>query len=107
MQMLRLLLALALAGGLMPQQGPALAAQGPTPLHPAAPRPADAATARLGRLDEPLVITRRTAILLDGSPCQYEQLPEGAVITAAEVAADRKTLLRVHFRSPRGPGLSR
>jgi hypothetical protein len=47
----------------------------------------------------PFVITRETEVRLDGRRCEYEEVPEDAVITAAEVGPDRRTFLRVHFRS--------
>jgi hypothetical protein len=46
-----------------------------------------------------LVITARTKVLLNGRPCRYEQVPDNAVITFAEVDSDQKTLLRIHFRT--------
>jgi hypothetical protein len=45
------------------------------------------------------VVTRDTEIRLDGNPCCYEQVPANAVITFAEVEADRQTLLCIHYRS--------
>jgi hypothetical protein len=48
-----------------------------------------------------LVITAETDIRLDGRTCRYEEIPAAAVITAADVAGDRRTLLRIHFRSPK------
>ena len=44
------------------------------------------------------VVTERTEILLDGETCKYEQVPAHATITRMEVAADRKTVLKIHFR---------
>lgn len=40
-----------------------------------------------------------TDILLDGKPCKYVQVPASATIHTLEVAADRKTILKIHFRS--------
>jgi hypothetical protein len=51
------------------------------------------------RSDEELVVTLNTEVLLDGRPCKYEQIPEDAAIIFAEVDQDRKTLLKIHFRS--------
>jgi hypothetical protein len=45
------------------------------------------------------VLTQETEILLDGKPCKYEDVPATASIVKMEVAADRKTVLRVRFRS--------
>jgi hypothetical protein len=44
-------------------------------------------------------LTERTEILLDGKPCKYEAVPGHATIVHMEVAADRKTVLKIHFRS--------
>ena len=49
--------------------------------------------------DEGLVITEKTEVKLDGKSCQYEQVPNGADIVLLEVAADKKVILRIHFRS--------
>jgi hypothetical protein len=46
-----------------------------------------------------LAVTERTEILLDGKPCRYEDVPERSSILRMEVAPDRKTVLRIHFRS--------
>src|SRR5262249_25724548 len=45
------------------------------------------------------LVTERTEILLDGKACKYEQVPAHASITRMEVAADKKTVLKIHFRS--------
>jgi hypothetical protein len=45
------------------------------------------------------VLTKETEVLLDGKPCKYEDIPANASILKMEVAADRKTVLRVQFRS--------
>jgi hypothetical protein len=47
------------------------------------------------------VVTKQTEILLDGKSCKYAEIPEHAVIVKMEVAADKKTLLRIHFRTPK------
>jgi hypothetical protein len=46
-----------------------------------------------------LLITDETEVLLDGLRCSYEQVPDRAVITFAEVGSDRETVRRIHFRS--------
>jgi hypothetical protein len=46
-----------------------------------------------------LVITEKTEVKVDGKSCQYEQVPDGADIVLLEVAADKKMILRIHFRS--------
>lgn len=40
-----------------------------------------------------------TEVLLDGEPCRYSDVPSGARIITLEVAADRRTILRIHFVS--------
>jgi len=46
-----------------------------------------------------LRITATTNILLDGQPCKMEDLPEGVEIVLLKVAADKKTVQAIHFRS--------
>jgi hypothetical protein len=45
------------------------------------------------------VVTERTKILLDGKPCNYAAIPGNARIVQMEVAADKKTVLQIHFRT--------
>jgi hypothetical protein len=54
-------------------------------------------TAGQGSISE-FVVTDRTEVLLNGEPCRYEEIPGHASIVRMDVAADRKTVLRVHFR---------
>lgn len=51
-----------------------------------------------------LAVTAQTEVFLDGRACSYEEVPDGAVVTGAEVASDRLTVLKIFFRSPRAPG---
>jgi hypothetical protein len=44
------------------------------------------------------VMTAETEVLLNGKPCKYSAVPANASIVLMEVAADRKTVLKVHFR---------
>ena len=49
-------------------------------------------------------ITEKTEVLLDGRPCRYEQIPEGATIVLLEtVTNESKEISRIHFRSQRRP----
>src|SRR5262249_22148951 len=64
---------------------------------PSAPVPSEPAAGR-GNPSE-LVVTGRTRVLLDGKPCKYEEVPAHARIGGMEVAADRKTVLEVRFRT--------
>ena len=45
------------------------------------------------------VLTRQTEVLLNGKPCKYENVPADARIVRMEVAADKKTVLKIHFRT--------
>jgi hypothetical protein len=45
------------------------------------------------------VLTDQTEILLNGKPCKYEQVPADAGITRMELAADNKTVRKIHFRT--------
>ena len=47
------------------------------------------------------VLTNETEILLDGKPCRYEAVPANASIIRMEVGADRKTVLKILFRTPK------
>ena len=44
-------------------------------------------------------LTERTEVLLDGRPCRFEDVPARATIIGMEVGPDRKTVLKVRFRS--------
>jgi hypothetical protein len=45
------------------------------------------------------VLTHETEVFLDGKPCRYDKIPARASIIKMEVAADKKTVLKVHFRT--------
>lgn len=54
--------------------------------------------------DDDFRITSNTEVLLDGRPCPYEKIPEGAMIVLLEtVTNESKEISRIHFRSPRRP----
>jgi hypothetical protein len=100
----RLLLTLALAGGLLPLGTTALADQDPPPagpkvLAPDRARPARAKQPSPRKLALRPRVTEETEVLLDGRPCRYEEVPRGAVITFLAIAADRQTIRAVHFQS--------
>jgi hypothetical protein len=44
-------------------------------------------------------VTNETEILLDGRPCSFKDVPADASILKMEVAADRKTAQKIHFRT--------
>ena len=53
-----------------------------------------------GRETEPeFVVTNQTEVLLNGKACRYEEVPSQARIVRMEVAADTKTVLKIHFRT--------
>jgi hypothetical protein len=45
------------------------------------------------------VVTDQTEVLLDGKLCRYEEVPAHASIVRMEVAADKVTVLKIHFRT--------
>jgi hypothetical protein len=45
------------------------------------------------------VVTEQTEILLDGKPCKYQDVARDARIVRMEVAEDKKTVLKIHFRT--------
>jgi hypothetical protein len=44
-------------------------------------------------------ITEETEVLLNGQPCKYAEVPGHANIIWMKVATDRKTVLKIHFRT--------
>jgi hypothetical protein len=44
-------------------------------------------------------VTERTEVLLNGQPCKYEAIPANGRIVLMDVAPDRKTVLRIHFKT--------
>jgi hypothetical protein len=44
-------------------------------------------------------LTDRTEILLDGKPCKYADIPDHTSIIRMELAADQRTVLKIHFRT--------
>lgn len=45
------------------------------------------------------VINDQTEVQLDGKVCKFEEVPPGASIVNLSVAADKKTILKIHFKS--------
>lgn len=70
----------------------------PTPPPPDAPAPKAAPAAEEPRL----VINDQTEVLLDGKACKFADVPPGASVVNLSVAADRKTILKIYFESPKG-----
>jgi hypothetical protein len=52
-----------------------------------------------GGAESPFALTDQTEVLLNGRPCRYEAIPAQARITLLELAGDKKTVLRIHFRT--------
>lgn len=49
--------------------------------------------------DEEFLLTDKTEIKLDGKRIRYADVPDHSVIIFVELAADDKTMLKLHFRS--------
>ena len=49
--------------------------------------------------NEAFVITEDTEVKLDGRLCKYEEVPGNAAIILLELAADQKSILKVHFQT--------
>jgi hypothetical protein len=62
---------------------------------PAAEQPSAQATT------QEFVLKENAEVLLNGKPCKYEQIPSNATIVLLELAADNKTVLKIHFRTPK------
>ena len=63
-------------------------------------------SALVGKNDE-YRITANTEVLLDGRPCRYDRVPDGARIILLETVTNKsKEISRIHFRSPRRPSSS-
>ncbi len=62
--------------------------------------PAPATEPAIGlRSNAEFVMTERTEVVLNGKACKYADVPAKARIVRMEVAADRKTVLKIHFRT--------
>jgi hypothetical protein len=45
------------------------------------------------------IINDKTEVKLDGMPCKLADVPKGAEIDAVDLGPDKKTILRISFRS--------
>jgi hypothetical protein len=45
------------------------------------------------------VITDETEVQLDGRACKFQDVPGNASVVVLDVAADKKTILKIHFKS--------
>jgi hypothetical protein len=60
--------------------------------------------ARAARDQEPsqeLQLTAEAEVRLDGRACKYDDVPRGAEVIYLELGPDRKSILKIHFRSKR------
>jgi hypothetical protein len=62
---------------------------------PPAPKAEPAAEQEAGGL----VISDDTEVKLDGKVCKYEEIPESAEVILLEVGKDKKSVLKLHFRT--------
>jgi hypothetical protein len=51
--------------------------------------------------NEDLELTAGADVRLDGHACKYEEVPRGAEVIYLELGPDRKSILKIHFRSKR------
>jgi hypothetical protein len=49
--------------------------------------------------DTEFLLTDDTEVLLDGQRCSYKDVPGGAIITEVQLAADKKTILKIAFKT--------
>jgi hypothetical protein len=49
--------------------------------------------------EDGLVISDDTEVKLDGKECKYESIPESAEVILLEVGKDKKSVLKLHFRT--------
>lgn len=49
--------------------------------------------------EDGFVMTTETEVMLNGRCCKFQEVPSNASIVHLEVASDRKTLLKIYFRS--------
>ena len=61
---------------------------------PAAPAAAEDKTEK-----QKLVVTDETEVQLDGHACKFKDVPAAATIVSLDLAADKKTILKIHFES--------
>jgi hypothetical protein len=62
--------------------------------------PDDVARAAFPRQEkDEFVLAETTEIQLDGKACKLADVPAGASIVNLEIAADKKTILKIHFKS--------
>jgi hypothetical protein len=105
--MIRLRLALAAWAILVPSVPASLSARKEIPARAAEPRltadavlPPETFGPVTGREPKPdFVVTDQTEIRVDGRPCRFNEVPVNASIFRMELAADKKTVLTIQFRT--------
>jgi hypothetical protein len=88
------------SANLAPRREPTTFAKDPPAAHNQQPSRGPVQAAASGR-DGEFAITNETEVLLNGRACRYRDVPGNARIVNMEVAPDRKTVLKVHFRTGR------
>jgi hypothetical protein len=67
--------------------------------HTARPAVHSPELANTASVEAEFAVTNQTEVLLNGKPCKYAQVPTRASIVYMELAADKKTVLRIHFQT--------
>jgi hypothetical protein len=86
---------------LAPRREPTTFAKDLPAAHNQQPSQGPVQAAATGGQDGEFAITDETEVLLNGRACRYRDVPGNAHIVNMEVAPDRKTVLKVHFRTGR------
>lgn len=66
---------------------------------PAADAPAAEKDVAVSPDENPFVLTKDTDVRLDGRPWDYDAIPDDAIVMNMQVASDRRTIVRIQFRS--------
>jgi hypothetical protein len=69
------------------------------PAKPAQERPAAEQPKEVSPDESPFLLTKDADVRLDGRPWAFEAIPADAIIMNMQVGPDRRTIVRVHFRS--------
>ncbi|MDB5311230.1 MAG: hypothetical protein JWO38_5432 [Gemmataceae bacterium] len=64
-------------------------------IRPTPPAPAPATTVPDGQFK----LTADSEVLLNGRACEYKDVPKEATVVRIELSADRKTILKIEFRT--------
>jgi hypothetical protein len=84
----------------------ALGLAGPAPASrpepPALPRPDTLPAKKAPAEPAEYVLDRDAEVVVDGKRCAYKDVPADARVVRVEVAEDRRTVLRIEFRTAKG-----